>query len=98
MFARDDSSLDYSENDVQRRLDRYLRLNIDVNVEPLASGEYIMQKTNIPQGPKLGALKSWLFHEQVARNLMTIEEIDTLLCTLSWQSDDTSRWPKLQFP
>ena len=98
MFARDDSSLDYSEDDVQRRLDRYLRLNIDVNVEPLASGEYIMEQTNIPQGPKLGALKSWLFHEQVARNLMTIEEIDTLLCTLSWQSDDTSRWPKLQFP
>ena len=98
MFARDNPSLDYSENDVQRRLDRYLRLNIDVNVEPLASGEYIMQQTNIPQGPKLGALKSWLFYEQVARNLRTIEEIDTLLCTLSWQSDDTSRWPKLQFP
>jgi len=98
MFAQNDYSLDYSEDDVQRRLNRYLQLKIDVNVEPLASGEYIMQHTNIPQGPKLGALKSWLFYEQVARNLRTIEEIDTLLCTLSWQSDDTSRWPKLQFP
>ncbi len=98
LFARNDITLDYSEDDVQRRLDRYLQLKIDVNVEPLASGAYIMQQTNIPQGPKLGALKSWLFYEQVARNLMTIEEIDTLLCTLSWQSEDTSRWPKLQFP
>jgi tRNA nucleotidyltransferase/poly(A) polymerase len=98
MFARDDISLGYSEDDVQRRLDRYLQLKIDVNVEPLASGAYIMQQTKIPQGPKLGALKSWLFYEQVARNLMTIDEIDTLLCTLSWQSEDTSRWPKLQFP
>ncbi|CAI8300417.1 MAG: CCA-adding enzyme [Candidatus Poseidoniaceae archaeon] len=98
LFARNDITLDYSEDDVQRRLYRYLQLKIDVNVEPLASGAYIMQQTNIPQGPKLGALKSWLFYEQVARNLMTIEEIDTLLCTLSWQSEDTSRWPKLQFP
>ena len=98
LFARNDITLDYSEDDVQRRLDRYLQLKIDVNVEPLASGAYIMQQTNIPQGPKLGAFKSWLFYEQVARNLRTIEEIDTLLCTLSWQSEDTSRWPKLQFP
>ena len=98
MFAQNDSTLDYSEEQVQRRMNRYKQLKIDVNVVPLASGEYIMQQTNIPQGPKLGALKSWLFYEQVSRNLKTIEEIDTLLCTLSWHSDDTSRWPKLQFP
>ena len=98
MFAQNDSTLDYSEEHVQRRMNRYKQLKIDVNVVPLASGEYIMQQTNIPQGPKLGALKSWLFYEQVSRNLKTIEEIDTLLCTLSWHSDDTSRWPKLQFP
>ena len=98
MFAQVDSSLDYSEEDVQQRLNRYLQLNIDLDVQPLASGEYIMQQTNIPQGPKLGELKAWLFYEQVARNLTSMDEIDTLLCTLSWQSDDTSRWPKLQFP
>lgn len=98
MFAQVDASLDYSEEDVQQRLNRYLQLNVDLNVQPLASGEYIMQQTNIPQGPKLGELKAWLFYEQVARNLTTMDEIDTLLCTLSWQSDDTSRWPKLQFP
>ena len=98
MFAHLDSSLNYSEDDVQQRLHRYLQLNVDPNLQPLASGEYIMQQTSIPQGPKLGELKAWLFYEQVARNLTTMGEIDTLLCTLSWQSDDTSRWPKLQFP
>ena len=98
MFARTDSSLDYSEEEVQQRLDRFLKLDIDFNVQPLASGEYIMQQTNMPHGPKLGSLKAWLFYEQVARNLTSLDEIDTLLCTLSWQSEDTSRWPKLQFP
>ena len=98
MFARTDSSLDYSEEEVQQRLDRFLKLDIDFNVQPLASGEYIMQQTNMPHGPKLGSLKAWLFYEQVARNLTIMDEIDTLLCTLSWQSEDTSRWPKLQFP
>jgi len=57
-----------------------------------------MQQTNISQGPKLGALKAWLFYEQVARDLQSIDDIDTLLCTLSWQTEDTTSWPKLQFP
>ncbi len=98
MFAREGHSLGYTEDDVQQRLDLYLQLKIDLSVEPLASGEYIMQQTNIPQGPKLGALKSWLFYEQVARNLRTIDEVDTLLCTLSWQSEEPSGWPQRPVP
>jgi tRNA nucleotidyltransferase/poly(A) polymerase len=98
MVAKYDPSIGYSETDVQQRIDRLSQLNIDFNVEPLATGEFIMQRTSIPQGPKLGALKGWLFYEQIARNLQTLDDIDTLLCTLSWQSDDTTRWPKLQFP
>ncbi|CAI8388853.1 MAG: CCA-adding enzyme [Euryarchaeota archaeon UBA443] len=98
MFAQHDASLNYSVEDLQQLIDRLMNLKIDFQVEPLAGGEYIMQQTNMPQGPKLGALKAWLFYEQVARNLQSIDEIDTLLCTLSWQTEDTSRWPKLQFP
>ncbi len=98
MFAKHDASLNYDIDDVQKRIDRLMKLKIDFQVEPLASGEYIMQRTSIQQGPKLGALKAWLFYEQIARNLQSIDEIDTLLCTLSWQTEDTSRWPKLQFP
>ena len=98
MFAQHDASLNYSVEYLQQLIDRLMNLKIDFQVEPLAGGEYIMQQTNMPQGPKLGALKAWLFYEQVARNLQSIDEIDTLLCTLSWQTEDTSRWPKLQFP
>jgi len=98
LFARFDSLAGFTEKDVQQRIERLSRLKIDFNVQPLASGEFIMQRTGIQQGPQLGALKSWLFYEQVARNLHTLEEMDRLLCTLSWQAEDTTRWPKLQFP
>ena len=84
--------------EIQKRIDRLVDQRIDFDVKPLADGEYIMRKTNLPQGPILGALKEWLFYEQIARNLRSIDEIDTLLCTLSWQTSDTTRWPKLQFP
>ena len=98
LFARFDSLPGFTEEDVQQRIDRLSSLKIDFNVEPLASGEFIMQRTGIQQGPKLGALKTWLFYEQVARHLQTLEEMDRLLCTLSWQTEDTTCWPKLQFP
>jgi hypothetical protein len=99
LFAAHDSWVsDYSEEDVQRCIDRLNQLNVDFKVQPLANGEYIMQQTNMSEGPTLGALKAWLFYEQIARNLQSLDEIDRLLCTLSWQTDDASRWPKLQFP
>ncbi len=99
LFAADYAwASDFSEEDVQRCIDRLNRLKIDFDEQPLASGDYIMQQTNISEGPKLGALKAWLFYEQIARNLQSLDEIDRLLCTLSWQTDDASRWPKLQFP
>ena len=53
MFAREGHSLGYTEDDVQQRLDRYLQLKIDLSVEPLASGEYIMQQTNIHKARNL---------------------------------------------
>ena len=52
---------DLSEEDVQRCIDRLNRLKIDFDEQPLASGDYIMQQTNMTDGPKLGALKAWLF-------------------------------------
>ena len=46
MVAAHDSSIGYTETDVQQRIDRFLQLNIDFNVEPLATGEFIMQRTS----------------------------------------------------
>ena len=98
LFAQIDRDPVHDVEEIQKRIDRLVDQRIDFDVRPLADGEYIMRKTNLPQGPILGALKEWLFYEQIARNLRSIDEIDTLLCTLSWQTSDTTRWPKLQFP
>ena len=98
LFAQIDRDPVHDVEEIQKRIDRLVDQRIDFDVKPLADGEYIMRKTNLPQGPILGALKEWLFYEQIARNLRSIDEIDTLLCTLSWQTSDTTRWPKLQFP
>ena len=98
LFAQHETLLDSTLDHIQHCIERFSSLNINVHVEPLASGNYIMEQTGIQQGPKLGALKSWLFYEQVSRNLQSMDEMETLLCTLSWQTEDTTRWPKLQFP
>mgnify|MGYP001264351516 FL=1 len=98
LFAQYETPLDSTLDHIQQCIERFSGLNINVHIEPLASGNYIMEQTGIQQGPKLGALKSWLFYEQVSRNLQSMDEMDTLLCTLSWQTEDTTRWPKLQFP
>ena len=98
LFAEYETPLDSTLDHIQQCIERFSGLNINVHVVPLASGNYIMEQTGIQQGPKLGALKSWLFYEQVSRNLQSMDEMETLLCTLSWQTEDTTRWPKLQFP
>ena len=98
LFTEYETPLDSTLDHIQQCIERFSGLNINVHVVPLASGNYIMEQTGIQQGPKLGALKSWLFYEQVSRNLQSMDEMETLLCTLSWQTEDTTRWPKLQFP
>ena len=88
----------HSIDDIQQRISRNEGLNTSDNCKSLATGEWIMAQTNMDQGPKLGALKNWLHREQIARNLTSLEQIETLLCTLSWHEDEFNHWPKLQFP
>ena len=88
----------HSSDDIQQRISRNDGLNTSDNSKSLATGEWIMAQTNMHQGPKLGALKNWLHREQIARNLTRLEQIETLLCTLSWHEDEFNHWPKLQFP
>ena len=88
----------HSIDDIQQRISRNKGLNTSDNSKSLATGEWIMAQTNMHQGPKLGALKNWLHREQIARNLTRLEQIETLLCTLSWHEDEFNHWPKLQFP
>jgi len=88
----------YSKDEIERRISRNRTLMRNKSSKPLATGEWIMAQTNMHQGPKLGALKNWLHREQIARNLTDLEQIGTLLCTLSWHEEEFAHWPKLQFP
>ena len=88
----------HPEDDIQERISRNQTLVTSKSSKPLATGEWIMSQTNVQQGPKLGALKNWLHREQIARNLTDLDQIETLLCTLSWDEDEFGHWPKLQFP
>ena len=88
----------HSSDDLQQRILRNSGLKVSKTSKSLATGEWIMSQTNMQQGPKLGALKNWLHREQIARNLTSLEQIETLLCTLSWHEDEFNHWPKLQFP
>jgi tRNA nucleotidyltransferase/poly(A) polymerase len=88
----------HSKDDIQERISRNQTLVTSKSSKPLATGEWIMSQTNVEQGPKLGALKTWLHREQIARNLTGLDQIETLLCTISWQEDEFAHWPKLQFP
>ena len=88
----------HSVDEIQQRIFRNKALNPNEASDSLANGEWIMSQTNMQQGPKLGALKNWLHREQIARNLTTLEQIETLLCTLSWHEDEFNHWPKLKFP
>jgi len=88
----------HSTEDIQERISRNEALVPSRTSKSLATGEWIMSQTNVQQGPKLGALKNWLHREQIARNLTDLDQIETLLCTLSWHEDEFTHWPKLQFP
>ena len=88
----------YSKDEIEQRISRNQTLMSNKSSKPLATGEWIMAQTNMHQGPKLGALKNWLHREQIARNFTDLEQIGTLLCTLSWHEEEFAHWPKLEFP
>ena len=88
----------HSKSEIHECISRSEELVTSPSSKSLATGDWIMSHTNVQQGPKLGALKNWLHREQIARNLTDLEQIETLLCTLSWHQDEFAHWPKLQFP
>ena len=61
---------------------------------PLANGSWIMEKTGLEKGEKLGRLKQWLHRLQIERDLVELEEIHDVLVTISWKFGDHSNWPK----
>jgi tRNA nucleotidyltransferase/poly(A) polymerase len=64
----------------------------------LIDGDWLMAKTGLIPGAKLGRLKDWLYRIQIERAYTTISQMETALCTISWSHGDSSNWPKPQWP
>jgi tRNA nucleotidyltransferase/poly(A) polymerase len=71
---------------------------IKSNTKPLANGDWLMKKTGINPGMRLGHLKEWLHRIQIERSVTELEQLETILCTLPWQDGDSKKWPKLRWP
>ncbi len=61
---------------------------------PLANGIWIMEKTGLKKGEKLGRLKQWLHRLQIERDLVELDDIFELMTTISWKYGDYLNWPK----
>lgn len=73
-------------------------LQYPTGLECLIDGEWLMKKTGLDPGPKLGRLKDWLFRIQIERNYEQVEQMETALCTIPWSHGDPTKWPKPKWP
>lgn len=68
------------------------------DVKCLIDGEWIMNKTGLRPGVKLGRLKDWLFKIQIERGYNELTQIETALCTIPWQNGNPEEWPRPKWP
>ena len=68
------------------------------DVQCLVDGDWIMQRTGLGGGIKLGRLKEWLHRVQIERGLKSKEEMENLLCTIPWQHGEPEDWPQVKWP
>ena len=73
-------------------------LNYPAEIKCLVNGDWIMQRTGLSPGIKLGRLKDWLFRTQIERGYENLDQMETALCTIPWQSGDPKLWPKPNWP
>ena len=64
---------------------------------PLVNGTFLMEKTSIVKGEKLGRLKEWLHRLQIERDISNLDEMLNILVTISWQHGDFSKWPRIEW-
>ena len=69
-----------------------------IDIQPIVDGNWIMQRTGLRPGVKLGKLKDWLYRIQIERGYSSIDEVESILCTLPWDVGDESNWPGLVWP
>ena len=84
---------------VSKIRDELLKLEpLSAGNKPLANGNWIMQRTGLSKGPRLGKLKSWLHTIQIERDLPNLGEIESVLCTLPWNQENYDQWPSPIWP
>lgn len=73
-------------------------LNYPFEISCLVDGNWIMHRTGLSPGIKLGRLKDWLFRIQIERGYDNLDQMETALCTIPWQSGDPKQWPRPTWP
>lgn len=64
----------------------------------LVDGHWLMARTNIGQGIRLGRLKQWLHRGQIEENLTSLEEMESLLIRTPYEHGSPEDWPTPSFP
>lgn len=67
-------------------------------VECLIDGDWLMAKTGLSPGIRLGRLKDWLYRIQIERGYKSLSQIETALCTITWNHGEPEDWPKPIWP
>lgn len=73
-------------------------LQYPTEINCLIDGDWLMEKTGLSPGIKLGRLKDWLFRIQIERGYTDISQIETALCTIAWTYGDPKDWPRPKWP
>lgn len=66
--------------------------------ESLVDGHWIMKRTGVEQGVRLGRLKRWLHRIQIEHDITEVNAIELHLSRIAWQHSEPLDWPQLQFP
>lgn len=73
-------------------------LEYPFNIECIVDGDWIMSRTGLEPGIRLGRLKQWLHKIQIERNYTKISQLETALCTIPWKFGDADNWPQPEWP
>ena len=73
-------------------------LQYPTEINCLVDGVWIMERTGLEPGLKLGRLKDWLFRIQIERGYENLMQMETALCTVPWTNGDPKEWPRPKWP
>ena len=73
-------------------------LEYQAEISPLVDGNWIMQRTSLQPGEKLGKLKAWLFRIQIERGYTDINQMESALCSIPWDIGNENEWPTVKWP